>query len=86
MERMRARRLVSSSPPSGVSAMPDPDGYAEAISLFEKNLERVGGDSGETLRNLSAGLYHLSIQIQADMTALKEHVGVEFRLGNTPEE
>jgi hypothetical protein len=65
--------------------MPDPVGYAEAISLFEKNLELVGKDNDQVLRNLSAGLYHLTVQIQTDMMALKENVGVGFHLGNTPE-
>jgi hypothetical protein len=66
--------------------MPDPDGYTEAISLFEKNLALVGEHDAPVLRNLSAGLYHLAIQLQADMTALKERVGAEFHLGNPPED
>ena len=65
--------------------MPDPNGYAEAIGLFAKNLELVGEGTDPVLRNLNAGLYYLSLQIQADMMALKEHVGVGFHLGNTPE-
>lgn len=65
--------------------MPDPDGYAEAIRLFENSLELVGKDSDQVLRNLSAGLYHLTVRIQADVMTLKEKVGAEFHLGNTPE-
>jgi hypothetical protein len=66
--------------------MPDPTGYTEAIRLFENNLKLVGNDNDQALRNLSAGLYHLTVQLQADMTTLKEKAGVEFHLGNTPEE
>jgi hypothetical protein len=65
--------------------MPDPDGYAEAIRLFENNLELVGKDNDQVLRNLSAGLYHLTVRIQADMMMLKENAGAEFHLGNSPE-
>jgi hypothetical protein len=66
--------------------MSDLVGYAEAISLFEKNLELVGKDNDQVLRNLSAGLYHLTVQIQMDMMTLKEKAGVGFHLGNTAEE
>lgn len=65
--------------------MPDLAGYAEAIRLFENNLELVGKDNDQVLRNLSAGLYHLTVRIQADMMTLKENVGAGFHLGNTPE-
>ena len=66
--------------------MPDPDGYTTALELFAKNLELEDIEDDPVLRNISAGLYHLAAQLQADMTAVKERVGVEFRLANRTED